>query len=479
MKRILRRQMRHILVYIWVLSGSVGLYAQYISEVIEYVPAPGQLVNTAWGSPRSAASLVGGVDGTLTLGSFGGYVVFSLEEPVDNHPDNPYGVDFTIFGNPMTDWSEPGIVSVMKDVNGNGLPDDTWYELAGSDYFFSSTLKDYRVTYENPGGSQAADVPWHDQRDSSGVIPANGFHPQSYYPVHDSFPGIDSLRYTLHGTRIGAVVDTSVPATIRLPQRTFGYADNRHRGTAPHTLPDNPYTPEVEHAGGDAFDIHWAVDGSGTYVDLDTIHFIRIHSGCLGRAGWLGEISTEVTGACDVVPDAGVTGPLDRIVVRDLPPVIHIPAWQLEAFVFHMGRLQPEQEITWSCSIPGATVSEDHVLSVPASGELVITASLADHPEVSTSVVTTVALATGSRFKDTRLQTAPHIYPNPASGKVIIESGGQGEYYLFNLTGKMVLSGILHETRQEIIIRGLPSGIYMLQTRNPTAGCDTQKLFIE
>lgn len=475
----MKREMRYILVYISVIFGSVGLHAQYISEVIEYVPAPGQLVNTAWGSPRSAASLVGGVNGTLTLGSFGGYVVFRLEEPVDNHPDNPYGVDFTIFGNPMTDWSEPGIVSVMKDVNGNGLADDTWYELAGSDYFFSSTLKDYQVTYENPGGQSAADVPWHDQRDSSGVIPANGFHSQPYYPVHDSFPGIDSVRYTLHGTRIMAMLDTSVPATIRFTQRAFGYADNRLRGTAPYTLPDNPYTTEVEHAGGDAFDIHWAVDGSGTYVDLDTIHFIRVHSGCLGRAGWLGEISTEVAGACDVVPDAGVTGPLDMIVVRDLPPVIHTPTWQLEAFVYHMGRLRNDREISWSCSMPGATVSEDHVLSVPASGELVITASLADNPAVSTSVVTTVDLVTGSRFKDTQIQTAPHVYPNPTSGRVFIKSGGQGEYFLFNLTGKMILSGILHKTRQEINIGGLASGIYILQIQMPAGGFNTQKLFIE
>jgi len=133
-----------------IIFGGAGLQAQYISEVIQYVPAPGQLVNTAWGSPRSAASLVGGMNGSMTLGSFGGYVVFRLEGPVDNHPDNPYGVDFTIYGNPVAEWSEPGIVSVMKDVNYNGNPDDTWYELAGSDYFFSSTLKDYRVTYENP-----------------------------------------------------------------------------------------------------------------------------------------------------------------------------------------------------------------------------------------------------------------------------------------------------------------------------------------
>ena len=65
-------------------------------------------------------------------------------------------MDFTIFGNPLPDWSEPGVVWVMKDENENGEADDTWYQLAGSDYFFSTTLLDYQVSYANPGGLR----PW-------------------------------------------------------------------------------------------------------------------------------------------------------------------------------------------------------------------------------------------------------------------------------------------------------------------------------
>jgi len=461
-----------------IIFGGAGLQAQYISEVIQYVPAPGQLVNTAWGSPRSAASLVGGMNGSMTLGSFGGYVVFRLEGPVDNHPDNPYGVDFTIYGNPVAEWSEPGIVSVMKDVNYNGNPDDTWYELAGSDYFFSSTLKDYRVTYENPGGETAADVPWHDGLDSSGFVVANDFHLQPYYPLHDSFPGIDPQQYTLHGTRIMPALDFTLPATIRSPQRAFGYADNRIPGTGPHTIPDNPYTREKENAGGDAFDLHWAVDESGEYIDLDTIHFIRIHSGCLARADWLGEVSTEVTGACDVMPDAALTGPLDMIVIRDLPPVIQTTSHQLEAFVYHMGRLQKDQSIAWSCSMPEATVSEDHMLTVPISGELVITATLVDDPSVTASVVTTVDLTTGPESLKLQHHSAPVIFPNPASSRIIIQYAGQGEYFLFSLSGKLILSGTLDGFKQEINMAGISAGIYMLNIKT-RSGSYTEKLLIE
>ena len=118
---------------------------------MEYTPAPGQLINTApWGTPDGARSIEGSVDGSLCLGAFGGFVIFRFEDPVENDPSNPFGIDFTIFGNPVADWAEPGVVWVMKDENENGKADDTWYELAGSDYFFSTTSHNSSVTYYNP-----------------------------------------------------------------------------------------------------------------------------------------------------------------------------------------------------------------------------------------------------------------------------------------------------------------------------------------
>ena len=143
--------LRKLIIYAFLVLTPLGARAQYISQVVEYLPAPGQFINSMpWGSPVSASSLIGGVNGSLSLGAFGGKVVFRFEEAVENHPDNPYGIDFTIFGNATSEWSEPGVVWVMKDVNENGLPDDTWYELAGSDYYFSTTLRHYEVEYFNP-----------------------------------------------------------------------------------------------------------------------------------------------------------------------------------------------------------------------------------------------------------------------------------------------------------------------------------------
>ena len=82
----------------------------------------------------------------------------------------------------------------------------------------------------------------------------------------------------------------------------------RFRGSAPYTLPDNPYTAEVENSGGDAFDISWAVDEEGDYVELERIHFIKVQSGILHQGGFLGEVSTEITGAVDVAPAPGTKG---------------------------------------------------------------------------------------------------------------------------------------------------------------------------
>jgi len=264
--------------------------AQYISEVLEYSPAPGQFINsTPWGIPSSASSVVGTVTGSLCLGSFGGYVIFRFENPVENHPDNPYGVDFTIFGNPLTDWSEPGIIWVMKDENENGFPDDTWYELSGSDYYFSSSVRNYEVTYTNPGDTVAMDVPWIDNAGNHGSVLANSIHTQPYFPDTDSFPLIPGDEYTLSGSSIEAVVNVSDGPGIKSIKRAFGYADNQLRGLPPYTTPDNPYTVEIENSGGDAFDIDWAVDVEGDYVDLDEIHFVKVQSAVQTFGGLLGE----------------------------------------------------------------------------------------------------------------------------------------------------------------------------------------------
>ena len=67
---------------------------------------------------------------------------------------------------------------------------------------------------------------------------------------------------------------------------------------------------------GDAFDISWAVDTNSNYVELDEIHFIKVHTGVMDGAGWLGQISTEITGAAVVEPDPTLTGNHELVVIQ-------------------------------------------------------------------------------------------------------------------------------------------------------------------
>ncbi len=435
--------------------------SHYISEVLEYKPAPGQLINTVpWGVPSSANSITGGVNGTLSLGAFGGYVVFQFEGPVENHPDNPYGVDFTIFGNAYQDWSEPGIVSVMKDENGNGLPDDTWYELAGSDYRFTSTVSGYEVTYTNPGAS-GENVPWADNLGNEGVIHTTSTHTQPYYPQPDSFPGIPAGSYLLSGTRIIPTIDSS-GAIIRSFRRSFGYADNTAKISGQPTIPDNPYTTEIENSGGDAFDISWAVDPGGNYVDLDRIHFVKVHNGVLANAGYLGELSTEIRGAVDVPPDASVNGQMQTVVIRDLPPLIKTSTYQMEVLAFEAGRVNHDAEILWMTSKPEASVSDGHLLTVTESGELELTAYLTEDPTISETVSVVVELS--SSVNDPVIESPePGIFPNPSTNSIIIRNVTECSVIILNTSGQVMYRNDKYSRKDIIDVSSFPVGIYFVR----------------
>ena len=437
----------------------IQLQGQYISRVYEYRPAPGQHINAQpWGQPSSAATIIGGIEGSLSLGAFGGYVVFGFEDAVENDPENPFGMDFTIFGNPMTDAAEPGMVYVMCDSNSNGLPDDTWYLLAGSDYWFSSSIRDYRVTYVNPGGHE--DVPWNDNHGNSGFIYANEIHEQPYYPAADSFQYIDPAQYLLSGSMIAGAIDSSSPAFVRSLQRAFGYADNRLRGGEPHTFPDNPYTLDLEGSGGDAFDIDWAVDSLGNYVDLDSIHFIKVQTGMMGNTGWLGEISTELTGAVDVTPEPGTNYDLDMVVIRDLPNVIDTAVYQLEGFAFHGGRIQPDADLIWETNTNWATINEDGLLELSWSGELEVKLSL--ESDTSVKCIARCLVELPSQVPEL---TNPRmlIIPNPSRNYFKVSGVDEGRLQVFSVSGQLLIELPHYNERQSINTGDLKPGLYLVK----------------
>lgn len=294
-------------------------YSPYISRVYEYRPAPGQFVNEmplyeegdsyADMLKKAEESISGTNDIMISLGGYGGYVTFGFDHTVINVPGE---YDFRIWGNAFYELlqpdrkggsAEPGIVCVSYDVNCNGIPDDPWYELAGSEYYKPETGHGYTITYSRPDPSHTpvedddgyledlVYIPWRDSRGDSGYIAKNIFHPQSYYPLW-----IDDDELTFTGS-ILAPNGTDTSGTGRyyvLYAYDYGYVDNHPN----------------DYADLNSFDISRAVDDKGNPVDLPGVDFIRVYTGVNQYCGWLGETSTEISRARDlhiadgtIVPD--------------------------------------------------------------------------------------------------------------------------------------------------------------------------------
>lgn len=360
--------------------------AQYVSEIIDYKPAPGQFINDgSFGSPAAAESIIGGTSGLVSLGAFGGHIIVKMEESVENHANNPFGIDFTILANALPDWSEAATVEVMKDENNNGLADDQWYLLAGSDYYLNQSQMNYAVTYFNPHENTATDILWVDSNQDSGYVYKNSFHQQSYYPFPSLFPSINQESYTLEGIKVEGNVDLSNPSMIKSYERYFGFADNKMRGSQPYEIPDNPYTAELENSGGDAMDISWAIDENGNNVSLDKIDFIKITNCINASAGGLGEISTEISGIIDVSENAAITGELNLLALADMPKTISLHHdLQAHAIHFISGIPAQTQNIIWSSSNTDiATVDASGLVQTHQAGLTIITAKVQNQENIS------------------------------------------------------------------------------------------------
>ena len=284
-------------------------YSPYIAKVYEYCPAPGQFVNEM---PRyedgdtyadilkkAEESISGTNDIMITLGGYGGYVTFGFDHTVINVPGE---YDFRIWGNCFYELlqpekkggsAEPGIVMVSYDENCNGVPDDAWYELAGSEYYAGTTRHGYEITYHrpNPDRQIVGDeenslddiyyIRWIDNLGHEGYIAKNIFHNQTYYPLWIQRDEI-SFRGSLLA-RNGEDISGNGSYYV-LYSYPWGYVDNHPN----------------EYADLNSFDISWAVDDAGMPVNLPGVDFIRVYTGVNQYCGWLGETSTELSRAQDL-----------------------------------------------------------------------------------------------------------------------------------------------------------------------------------
>lgn len=291
-----------------VVTKEAGTFSKYISKVFDFRPAVGQFTNEIpeYELGNTEADMLKKVNGYLvgsnpsmvSLGGYGGYVVFGFDHTIPNLE----GRDFKVLGNaffgnsandPRSGNCEPGIIMVAYDKNKNGKPDDDeWYEIAGSEYFKNETLKNYNITYFKPdenktpvpgNDSWQTDVEyikWQDNIGNAGFKTKMAFHTQSYYPLW-----LSGASYSFSGTRLkDNYYDQSGTGNYWVGKSyDFGYADN---------APNNDEASNI--------DISWAVDQNGKYVRLPGIDFVKVYTGVNQEAGWLGEVSTEVAGAYDL-----------------------------------------------------------------------------------------------------------------------------------------------------------------------------------
>ena len=285
-------------------------YSAFISEVVDYCPAPGQFVNVMpiyeegddyQTMLRKASEAIGGtVDELISLGGFGGYVVFKFDHTVINRPGEP---DFRIWGNSFygdgdvaleAGSSEPGIVMVAFDRNCNGVADpEEWYELRGSEYDSPLSHHDYSITYYPPVEGKepvvvrpfitdAEYIRWTDSSGNTGYVAKNNQHRQEYFPLWlpqqpISFEGLSLLAPNAEDVYGNGMY-------YRFYSYPWGYADNRPNGDAE----------------ANSFDIDNAVDKFGTSVLLPGIDFVKVYTGVNQYCGRLGETSTEISRAADI-----------------------------------------------------------------------------------------------------------------------------------------------------------------------------------
>lgn len=250
--------------------------------ILEYSPMPGQFINELpeYKNGMDTKQMLEAVNVSInsgelvSLGGWGGTIIYRLDKYIENKP----GADFRIVGNSyytrvidgvQYGSCEPGIVFVMEDTNGNGLPDDTWYELWGSvsdKAFFAN------VVYEK----NDTDAGYGVKVKQEGEIISEWIYNPEYHD-HTFFPKwLETDKMYFKGKMLPS-------NAIKLENGQYtqecyeGYADSQ---------PNN--------SENSCLDISSARDKNGNFVSLTRIDFIKVQTGVLQFNGAIGECSTEV-----------------------------------------------------------------------------------------------------------------------------------------------------------------------------------------
>jgi hypothetical protein len=220
----------------------------------------------------------GGTGYKWSLGTAGGYEMWPVSAST-----------ITIQGNGFENWREPGIIWVQADENGNGIPDEMWYEVTGSQetsIYKSGIRRRFAIkhfaydgsTTTNEYGQPVGKTFWTDNAGECGVM-ITGW-PDDW--------GVDHAANGVWVTYTGTI--------IPLDGDLAGYVDvynAKERQTV-------------------TVDKNKAIRADGTAASIGTIRFVKVQTGVFSYGGPFGDISTEIVRATGIDGDqsGGFPNPL-------------------------------------------------------------------------------------------------------------------------------------------------------------------------
>ena len=294
----------------------------------------------------------------VSLGMAGGYVQFDMgNNRIQNNANNKYGIDFIVYGNAFKGNPEAAGVQVSNDgVNWYTLAGSRHYM---SDTKWNQNISYIKIATANttiggksfakagiyvstdfaaPSSDNASDVDAAVALATWTGIPqlTGSTYPKTYttdtpaaaawwpeYASNENYGNVWNIGNAVNGvswlrngtaevityTGVTTAEDdmvvlnegaTAAPTQAEMTDvYQWGYADVRVNGSQYGTVVNNPYAaaPSTDAgAGGDGFDLSWAVKADGTPIALSSVRYVRVYSAVLFSAGVFGETSAEVCG---------------------------------------------------------------------------------------------------------------------------------------------------------------------------------------
>lgn len=167
---------------------------------------------------NKAKFLDGYVSIGVSLGMAGGYVQFDMgSSPIMNDANNPYGIDFIVYGNAFVGNPEAAGVMVSND-------GETWYTLAGSRHYMSDTQWNQKISYVRIDGDA--------QKALNSAFTANGIYYSTNY-VSPSTQTQDAIDAAISAATWQGIPAASSAAAVNLsywPEWTLRVASETNPG---------------------------------------------------------------------------------------------------------------------------------------------------------------------------------------------------------------------------------------------------------